>query len=244
MGGKETEMIVLRMAGLNIGIDSRHIRGTRFEGFYTDNPPDFTVCVTEEEIAEEARVSPLESKDYLEYICAYRKIAELLPDYDAFVLHGAVITRAGGSFVFTAPSGTGKTTHIRLWKSEFPDCWVLSGDKPIIRRYKGEFYACGTPWLGKEGMGSRSIRPLTAVTILNRGAENEIRPAGREETVRTLLRQTYRPKDPLRLAKQLALVDACIRATPVYALYCNMDPSAAHIAWDALRVHLPETGGA
>lgn len=243
MGGKETEMIVFRMAGLNIGIDNRYIRGDRFEGFFTDNPPDFTVSVTEEELAAELPVSPVKNKDYLEYICAYRKIAELLPDYDAFVLHGAVITRAGGSFVFTAPSGTGKTTHILLWKSEFPDCWVLSGDKPIIRRYKGEFYACGTPWLGKEGMGSRSIRPLTAVTILNRGAENEIRPATREEIVQTLLRQLYRPKDPARLAKQLALVNDCFRVTPIYTMHCNMDPSAAHTAWDAMRVHLPPENG-
>lgn len=225
------------MAGLNIGIDNRYIRGYRFDGFYTDDPPDFTVAVTDEELEAEYRLCPAR-EEYLEFVCAYRKIAEVLPDYDAFVFHGAVITKDGGSFVFTAPSGTGKTTHIKLWLEAFPDSWVLSGDKPIIRKANGRFFACGTPWLGKEMMGSRSIRPLTAIGILNRGVENEIRPAAREEITNTMMCQTYRSKDPARLARQLTLMDDCFSTVPVYTLRCNMDPSAARLAWETMRVHL------
>ena len=233
-------MITIEMAGLTIGIENRYMRSRRFEAFRTESTrPDFTVSVTDEELEAEYRLCP-GRKEYLEFTCTYRKIAELLPDYDAFVFHGAVIARQGGAFVFTAPSGTGKTTHINLWRSAFPDSWVLNGDKPVIRKLEGRFVACGTPWCGKEGMGTNAIRPLTAFGILNRGEKNEIRPAAREELLPMMLRQTYRPRDAARLVKQLGLMDACFRALPVYTLYCNMDPSAARMAWETMGRHLSE----
>ena len=110
----------------------------------------------------------------------------------------------------------------------------------LIRKLEGRFVACGTPWCGKEGMGTNAIRPLTAFGILNRGEKNEIRPAAREELLPMMLRQTYRPKDAARLVKQLGLMDACFRALPVYTLYCNMDPSAARMAWETMGRHLSE----
>ena len=61
-----------------------------------------------------------------------------------------------------------------------------------------------------------------------------------QERANRLQWQTYRPKDAARLVKQLGLMDACFRALPVYTLYCNMDPSAARMAWETMGRHLPE----
>ena len=137
-------MITIKVAGLAIGIDNRFEYITRLAADYlTDEPPLFTVRATEEDIAEEARMTDVRFPDgYLESIVSYRKIAEILPTYDAFVFHGAVLNYGGHALAFTAKSGTGKTTHTRLWLSEFGDkVHYLNGDKPIIRFIDGVPYA-------------------------------------------------------------------------------------------------------
>ena len=227
-------MITIRTAGLNIGIDNRFTQDFRFEGFTTDAEPDFTVSVDDTDLANEARFCP-HTDSYLEFVCAYRKIAERLPDYDAFVFHGAVIARDSGAFVFSAPSGTGKTTHIRLWEACYPDAWVLSGDKPIIRKEAGRFYACGTPWRGKEGMGCGQSLPITAICVLERGPENRVERVEDAEIVEALMHQVYLPKNPERLMRQLTLMDECFRQVPIYRLRCNMDPEAARVAYEAMK---------
>ncbi|MBR5449286.1 MAG: hypothetical protein IKV43_04775, partial [Clostridia bacterium] len=114
-------MITIKVAGLAIGIDNRFEYITRLAADYlTDEPPLFTVRATDDDIAEEAKMTDVKFPDgYLESIVAYRKIAEILPSYDAFVFHGAVLNYDGRAVAFTAKSGVGKTTHTRLWLSEF-----------------------------------------------------------------------------------------------------------------------------
>lgn len=234
-------MITFRTAGLNIGFDNRYDQSIRFRGFLTDAEPVFTVSVDDADIEAESRFSHY-NPAYLEYVCAYRKIAERLPDYDAFVFHGAVITKDGGAFVFTAPSGTGKTTHVKLWEQCYPDCWVLSGDKPIIRKHAGVFCACGTPWRGKEGMGSRSARDLTAFCVLERAEENHIARTQDPDIVRALMHQVYLPQDPQRMLRQLTLMDECFRSVPIFRLGCNMDPEAARVAYEGMKDAIQQPG--
>ena len=232
-------MITIRMAGLNISIDNRFVHGSRFAGFETAQRPDFTVSVTNAELDAERRFNR-EPDEYLEFVCIYRKIAEMLADYDAFVFHSAVVARGDGpAFLFTAPSGTGKTTHIRLWCAQFPDCSVLNGDKPIIRYTDGQFLACGTPWNGKEKLGSAESRPLHAICMLHRGTENHIRRATQAETAQFVMKQVYLPRDPARLAKQLALMNSCFTRIPMYTMYCNTEPEAARMAWEAMSADAP-----
>lgn len=227
-------MICISMAGLRIGIDNQHSLDRYLAGWESPETPDFTVRATEAELDREDQGRGM-SRSYLEFICVYRRIAEELPDWGAFVIHGAAVAREGRAYLFTAPSGTGKTTHIRQWLARFPDAWVLNGDKPVLRQSPEGFLVCGTPWRGKEGLGRSGALPLQGVCLLRRGEENRIRPAEAQELVNFLMKQTYPPKIPGHMLRFLELLDQCCRSVPVWAMDCTISPQAAELAWETMK---------
>lgn len=226
-------MITIKLAEIPIAVDNKHPYIERLAADYiTDEPAEFTVFATDEDIAEEAAASEAAfSKGYLESIVVYRKIAERLPMYDAFVFHGAVLAVGGNAYAFTARSGVGKTTHTRLWLSEFgAEAHYLNGDKPIIRFRNGSPIAYGTPYRGKEGYGVNEALPLAAISLLSRGAENTARMILPDEATMFLASQVYMPRDPSAAICTLGLVDRLANSVKLVALSCNMDPEAAHVA--------------
>ena len=81
----------------------------------------------------------------------------------------------GAAYLFTAPSGTGKSTHTRLWREVFGDrVWMINDDKPMLRISENLVTAYGTPWNGKHHISRNASAPLKAIVQLNRGKENII----------------------------------------------------------------------
>ena len=231
-------MITLKLAGLCVGIDNRFDYIEKFaEDYLTDAIPDFTVSVTDDELAKEATMTEVSFSDgYLESIVAYRKIAERLPEYDAVVFHGAILATGGRAYAFTARSGVGKTTHTRLWISTLgADVHYLNGDKPIIRMIDGVPYAFGTPWRGKEFLGCNMKAPVRGMCILRRGLENSIAPASSHDAVGQIFHQVLLPQDGTDLASFMSMMDKIIKNVPMYNLYCNMEDDAARVAYNGMR---------
>ena len=152
--------------------------------YLTDRPADMTVAVTPEDILYEKKVNEREAQiegitvvdypdSYLETLAVYRKIATKLLDYDTFLMHGAVVAVGDKAWLFTAPSGTGKTTHINLWLKNIPGSYVVNGDKPLIH-IGDDCTVYGTPWAGKERMNRNTGVKLCGIVILNRGKDNHI----------------------------------------------------------------------
>ena len=232
-------MLKISVAGIHIAIENRfpflqhHCR----EYLASFDVPDVTVSVTEEEIKAEREASPHAASDgYYESICAYRQIALALPRFDAMVFHASVVEYEGKAFAFAAHSGTGKSTHTKLWLDVFGDrARVINGDKPIFRRIDGVWHVFGTPWKGKEGWGSPISAPLTALCFLERGEENRIAPLPMEETVTRLFSQVLLPTDREMAEKQLALLDLLVGEAPSYLLHCNMSPEAALVAKNGME---------
>ena len=229
-------MITIRLAGVSIGIDNQYDIGPRLRGWITRDAPDFTVRVLPEELEREDPAHSM-PPEYVEYICAYRHIAERLPDYGAFVFHGVAMEAEGRAYLFTAPSGTGKTTHARIWCASIhgKGVRILNGDKPILRRTPEGFVACGTPWRGKEGYGFNAEAPVQGICLLRRSETVSIRPAATEELVLFLARQIYLPRDPVQMDRLLSLLDECCRTVPTWALYCNREAEAAWTAYNAMK---------
>ena len=228
-------MITLALAGVKVGIDNQYDIEERLRDWIVPGPPDFTVRAGAEELLREDAGRGLRP-DYLEFICVYRHIAERLPEYGAFVFHGAAIVMEELAYLFTAPSGTGKTTHAQLWRYGFEGrAWFLNGDKPILRQTGAGFTVCGTPWRGKEGYGVNAERPIQGICLLRRGTENRIAPARPEELARFLARQIYIPRDPARALRLLELLDACCGSVPTWSMECTLNSRAAQIAWEAMR---------
>lgn len=172
----------------------------------------------------------------LERLHLCRRIAELLPKYDRVLFHGSTLAVDGNGVLFTAKSGTGKSTHTRLWREAFGDRVIMiNDDKPFLHIGKEGITAYGTPWRGKHGLGSNISAPLRAIVFVNRGVDNRIEPISPRELFPLLLQQTYTPDDPAAMAKTLALVERLSRGTCLFKLACNMNPEAALVAFSGIE---------
>lgn len=234
------------LAGINIAVTS--IFDEVYDvcrSYLTDKPADTTVTVTPDDILHERKVNVREaqiegipvvdySDSYLETLAVYRKIATQMLDFNTFLMHGAVVAVGNKAWLFTAPSGTGKTTHINLWLKNIPGCYVVNGDKPLIH-IGDECTVYGTPWAGKEGMNRNVGVKLCGIVILNRGLENQIKKVPMTQILPVLIQQSYRPKEKTELEKTLSLLGRLGKKIPMYQLYCNMDPEAAFVAYNVLN---------
>ena len=176
------------------------------------------------------------SDGYLETLAIYRKIANNMLDSNCFLFHGSAVAVDGKAYVFTAKSGTGKSTHTALWRKCFGKRAVMiNDDKPLIRIENGTATVYGTPWNGKHNLGCNISVELKAVCILNRGKENHIERIDKRTAFPLLLQQIYRPEDYAKTAKTLQLTDELTQTVPVYRLHCNMEPDAATVAYNAMK---------
>ena len=203
--------------------------------YRTTGEPDFVVATSPSDISYERSLhvdGERYGDAYLETLSVYRKIAEKMPFYDTFLFHGSCIAVDGAAYLFTAKSGTGKSTHTRLWRELLGDRAIMvNDDKPLLRVSSDGVIAYGTPWDGKHHLSANLLVPLRAICILERAEENWIEPA--TDALPMLLQQAYRPRDPQALRKTLALVDRL--DVPLYHLGCNMDLSAARLAYETMR---------
>ena len=214
--------------------------------YLTDEPSDYSVTTTQADIDFEREKSAREdeiegipvrqfSDGYLEELAVYRKIAVKMLDYDTILFHGSVVAVDGVGYLFTAKSGTGKSTHTRLWREYFGDRAVMVNDDKPLLHIADTVTAYGTPYNGKHRLGTNTSVPLKAICILTRSAENHIEPITREQAYTMLLQQVYRPADMLKMAKTLELVDRLADSVKLYRLGCNMDISAAKIAYEGMQ---------
>ena len=214
--------------------------------YQTDEPADYSVTTTQADIDFERQKSAREdeiegipvrhfSDSYLEELAVYRKIAEKMIDFDTVLFHGSVVAVDDVGYLFTAKSGTGKSTHTRLWREYFGDRAVMVNDDKPLLHIADTVTAYGTPYNGKHRLGTNISVPLKAICILTRSADNHIEPITREQAYTMLLQQVYRPADMLKMAKTLELVDRLADSVKLYQLGCNMDISAAKIAYEGMQ---------
>ena len=238
-----------RIAERNIAVTSLHDEVYRLCADYLslDSAPDFTVETTQADIDFEREKSAREdeiegipirqfSDGYLETLAVYRKIAEKMPDYDTILFHGSCIAVDGVGYLLTAKSGTGKSTHTRLWRELLGERAVMvNDDKPLIRISDSGVVIYGTPWDGKHRLSSNIAVPLKALCILERAEQNTIRPITTGEAYPMLLQQAYRPLDSMALCKTLTLIDRLAASVSLWRLGCNRDIEAARVAYEAMK---------
>ena len=175
--------------------------------------------------------------DYWHEINALRrKMLTVLIEHQIIQLHGSAICVDGQGVLFTAPSGTGKSTHSRLWRERFgKEVIMINDDKPLVRVTEDGILICGAPWNGKHRLGRQIAAPLRAVVRLRRGEANEISPLDNAGAFRELFLQTYQFRDREKMQRVISVLARIIEDVPCYSLHCNMEPEAAEVAREGLR---------
>ena len=199
---------------------------------------DFAVETAQKDIDAEREKAEREgfSDAYLETLAVYRKIADKMLDYDTVLFHGSAIAVDGEAYLFTAKSGTGKSTHTRLWRELFGERAVMiNDDKPLIRITDTGAFVYGTPWNGKHRLGTNTSAPLKAVCVLTRAETNGIKKTDKRAVYPMLLQQTNRPCDAAKMIKTFSLIDGLAARTELYILGCNMEPEAARVSYEGMN---------
>ncbi len=240
---------VYRIAEKNIGIASVYDEVHTLCADYriseaADGGIDFSVSTTASDMIYEREKSEREDileqrpvrhfpEPYLETLAVYRKIAEEMLHYDTFLFHGSAIAVDGKGYLFTAKSGTGKSTHTRFWREVFGERAVMvNDDKPLLRINPDKTVTVfGTPWDGKHHLSRNLAVPLRAVCILRRDSYNHIEPIPASDALPMLLQQSYRPQDIRLLKRTLELVDGLAMHVSHYRLGCLPDRNAAETAF-------------
>lgn len=249
--GKEGMMPVftIKLADIPIGIKCLYESTETFcEEFQTEEAPAFTVelgiaeILNEREIAKEQDIrdgiSPQPySDEYLETIALYRKLAEPLLNRNCLIFHGAVVAVHGCAYLFTAKSGTGKTTHAKLWLKNIENSYILNGDKPLIKIEKGRIITHGTPWRGKEEYGINESLPLSAICVLERDTMNHIERISASEAFPILYQQSHHVGGFEEMGKTLELLDLLAQGVRLYRLGCNMEDEAAMVSFGAMSAN-------
>lgn len=229
----------VKMADKYINIDSLYpdLKDFCKDYLVDDGTADFSISITEEDILYEQNLcEDMEySLPYLETLATLRKIASALPSHKRFLMHGASITYDDKAYLFTAPSGTGKSTHIRLWKRCLGErVRIVNGDKPFLSFDDGEVRIYGTPWAGKERWQRNCSAPLHGICFVNQGTENTIRRLEPAECLTQLFKQIYLPATSDAAGTTLELMDLLVRTIPLYHLECDMSEEAVRCSFEAL----------
>lgn len=236
----ELHELTLRIADIPTAFRVRGYHLSKYgAAFAVQEPAELTVEVTEPQLDFERSVCEpgvVCSESYLEYIAAYRNFADQIWKKNAFIVHGASFCVDGEGVIFCAASGTGKTTHLRLWKSLLGEkMCIINGDKPIVRLSEsGDPILYGTPYNGKENYGCNASAPLRHVCFIERSEENSTVPTEPKDALQRLLMQTNIPRFPGAAATALNVMDAVFRHCSFHTIRCNMEPSAAETAYGAV----------
>ena len=209
------------------------------EDYISSGEPDLVMKITDLDIEYERAAAENEfSVGYLETIAFYRKLGEWLPTKNAFVMHSALFDVDGVGIAFAAHSGTGKTTHMRLWQELLGDkLKIVNGDKPVVRFFDNEPdtpYGYGTPWCGKEHMGCNSRTVIKHICFIERAEENSCEPMKSTEVIDLILNQVYMPQNPMAVISTMQLVDRLLKSCKIWKIKCNMDISAAETAYNKI----------
>lgn len=235
------------LAGRVVAIDSFYNQVYSLcSDYLCDLPPEIRISITEKDLMyerEESKKSGFFSRnDYLETLAVYRKICEEMLFFNTFLMHGAVVASGNSAYMFTAESGTGKTTHIKKWLNCLENAYVVNGDKPLIRMTETEAVACGTPWCGKEQMGTNTMVPLKAIVIMERGENNEMAKLTYREAFPFILQQTYQPAGTEQKKKTLHLLSQLKGKVHFYRfVFNNMKEDAFDVAYQTLTEGKCET---
>ena len=236
------EAFVLEIAGLATCVQPMFFSTREYcHSYLTEREPEFFVEVTEEDLIRQQAILDQEADEeglrrrkftdpFLERTVIQEKIARKLLERDTLLLHGSTVAVDGQAYLFTAPCGTGKSTHTRLWRELFGDrAMMVNDDKVFLQLRPDGVWACGSPWTGKHGIGSKITVPLKGICFLRRGTENQIQKAQAQKWQPELVHQCFLPE-----TQYLPLVLQLAQRVPLWEMSCTKAIQAAAIAYETM----------
>lgn len=191
-----------------------------------DNPSRSTIYVQREHLAALLREF---------HLTPFLSLEQLLLEHDAFQLHASVIEWQGKGILFTAPSGTGKSTQAELWR-QYEGARVINGDKAMIRKEGDSYTVYGSPYAGTSGIYTDLSVPVHAIVVLSQAPENRVERLNGAAAFRKLYRETTIPAWDGTFVEKISRILLNLMAhVSVYHLACRPDREAVEVLKNELE---------
>ena len=205
----------------------------------TDNTlkPDSKIKVSNDEIKEIEDSYEENNTELAEYIVTGVKFYKELVNYKGCLLHSSAIVVDNESYLFSATSGTGKSTHTGLWMKYLKnkEKYILNDDKPAIRIIDNKIWTYGTPFSGKYDINENKKVKLKAICFIERSETNSIERLENDQAIKLFLEQTITDLNALEMMNLLETLDTIIKQIPVYKLKCNISEEAVKLAYKTMK---------
>ena len=210
-------------------------RSKSYKADFDDNETEIKLNIKEDFIKMKKEEIPYLSLDEHEYMWTCEAFYNELLRHQGMMLHSSCVEKDGFAYLFSARSGTGKSTHTHLWLKNLEGTRIINDDKPALIYDNGKWYACGTPFSGKTDENLDVKIPVRAITFLHRSEKNTVKRIPPIQAVSLLLEQTIKPADRSLAEKMLEMADLLLRDVPVFLLGCNLQDDAAIIAYNEIE---------
>ena len=210
-------------------------RSESYKADFSDDEVQIRLNVKEDFIRQKKEELPHLSLDDHEYMWTGEAFYNEILKHDGMMLHSSCVEKDGFAYLFSAKSGTGKSTHTHLWLKNLEGTRIINDDKPALILENGKWYACGTPFSGKTDENVDVKVPIRALVFLHRSEKNEVKRMPTVQAIGMLLSQTIRPNSKELAEKMLDLADKLLTKVPVFSLGCNMDDEAAIVAYNEIE---------
>ncbi len=226
-------------AGLTVDMEPMlNMLRSRSKKYLTDSdlPADIKIRIPENVFADFCAENPNLTPEECEYLLMGSAFYHYLVDHDGIMLHASAVAYKGEAYLFSADSGTGKSTHTSLWLREFgDDAVIINDDKPALRITDGKIMCCGTPFSGKHDISENRLYPVKGIAFIERSETNSISRIQPFTSLPLIMQQTVRGFSEKRGERFLSLLSDILTRVPVYSLKCNMDPEAAHVSLNGMK---------
>lgn len=226
--------MIYEIAGLKVKMEPKFGRLKRQSASYRSfGDPVMTVKPDPYDEAHVLRSGT--SQEEREYICCSASFCRNIVQHGRFFLHASAVVYEGEAYLFSAPSGTGKSTHTAFWEKLFPGSYILNDDKPVICPQQGRITAWGTPFAGKTDLQVNREVPLRGICFLKQGSVNQIRQVTEDEALALMLNNTYRPGSSEGMNCLLDMMEQTVTQIKVYEMSCTRELQAAELSYRIMK---------
>ena len=222
-----------QIAGLTVQMDISGRTLAQAAPYACQNAPADMVITCDPDVVM-AYNPQIADRDLALYMGTGASFARNLLEYDGFQFHASAVSLEGKGYLFTAPSGVGKSTHAEKWVRLFGAKYI-NDDKPALRKTETGWTVWGTPWSGKHDLSDPKGFPLGGIACLSRGEENRIRRLMPEDAVPYIISQCLRFLTAEQMDKQLKLLDQLLQQVPVWHLICRNEDDAARLSCRVMK---------
>lgn len=169
-----------------------------------------------------------------EYIFSGMMFLELAMHLGYLPVHAAALKIHDEVVLFSAPSGTGKSTHSRYWREVHPDVVSINDDKPILLVKKDETICYGSFFSGEDRINQNTTGKVKAIVLLSQGLDNKIEMVDPKTGLEEIIRNTLTPKLESTWDQTLKAIVTLVNTIPIYKLHATNNHDSVHTIYQYL----------